>query len=183
MVKCSILLSCPCLHVRSFPFLLSASPASSILRRSTSLRSDTNLTALRPGVATASLPPPDRCRPCASCRSPSWSLRALRRFVAGAATCAPARLAPRSHAHWVYLPSSAASSEFCTPSTLSSASCRPALFRAGTVLGLPHLRRFLPARSLEDLSALDVLHAVSRLRAAAPRILASGGCVVAASRG
>lgn len=182
MVKCSILLSCPCPHVRSLPSCSLPAPLARSCAGAHHCALTPDLTALRPGVATASLPPLDRCRPCASCRSPSWSLRALRRFVAGAATCAPARLAPRSHAHWVYLPSSAASSEFRTPSTLSSASCRPALFRAGTVLGLPHLRRFLPARSPEDLSALDVLLAVSRLRAAAPRILASGRCVAAASR-
>jgi hypothetical protein len=43
-----------------------------------------------------------------------------------------------------YLPSFAAPSGFRTPSTLSSATCLPALFRAGTVLGLPPFGGFSP---------------------------------------
>lgn len=98
-----------------------------------------------------------------SCCSSSWSLRALRRSLAGAATCARARLTLRSHTRWVYLPSSATSSEFRAPSTFHSASCRPAVFHAGTVLGLPHLQRFLPDRSPVNLSVPGVLLAVSPL--------------------
>lgn len=125
------------------------------------------LGSLRCGVATASftsepLPAPT------SCCSPSWSLRALRRLLAGAATNARTRLAPRSCARWIYLSSSAAPSGFRTPSTLLSATCRPALFHAGTVLGLPSLRRFLPDRSPRDLSVLGVLLAVCPL--ARPRL-------------
>lgn len=65
-----------------------------------------------------------------------------------------------SSSHRGYLPDFAASSEFRTPSTLHSATCLPALFRAGAVHGLSYLRRFLPVRSPANLSVPGVLRVV-----------------------
>lgn len=88
-------------------------------------------------------------------------------------------------------------SGFRTPSTPSSEIYLPALFHAGAIHGLPCLRRFLPIRSPDDLSAPGVLHAVTfgtrscshlaaRTFAAsagpASRMSASDGCVAVASR-
>lgn len=155
MVKRCILLSCPCPHVRSLS-------SCDLQPRSRRLPSKLGI----PVRSNTTLPPHRFCQDVAastSCCSPSWSLRALRRFLAVAATCVPAWLSLRSHTRWGYLPSSAASSGFRNPSTLSSASCRPALFRAGTVHGLPYLRSLLPERSPDDLSVLGVLLAVVTL--------------------
>lgn len=95
--------------------------------------------------------------------SPSWSFRALRRSN---------RCSDRSRTLLSFHPLAigatdpdfAASSEFRTPSTLHSATCLPALFRAGAVHGLSFLRRFLPARSPADLSVPGVLRVVIRSR-------------------
>jgi hypothetical protein len=65
-----------------------------------------------------------------------------------------------SSSHRGYLPDFAASSGFRNPSTLHSATCLPALFRAGAVHGLSSLRRFLPARSPANLSVPGLLRAV-----------------------
>lgn len=130
------------------------------------------LDALPRDVTTAGSPSrrprPKPTTPSTSCCSPSWSFRALRRFIAAAATHVPAKLSPHSHAHWVYLPSFAAPLGFRTPSTLLSAICLPALFRAGSVLGLPPFGGLLPNRSPSCLSASGVLLVVSPL--ARPRL-------------
>lgn len=158
MVKRCIILSCPCPHVRSISLMRLTAPLSSSPDKPV-------LDALPYDVAIAGSPPRRHwskpTTPSTSCCSPSWSFRALRRFIAVAATHVPAKLSPHSHAHWVYLPSFAASSGFRTPSTLLSAICLPALFRAGSVLGLPSFGGFsptvAPATSRSPVSSLSFL--------------------------
>lgn len=170
MKRC-ILLSCPCPHVQSLSLMRLTAPLSIPPSESVS----DALPAMSPPQGLRRLAfdrPPRRSKlrhrarsptPSTSCCPPSWSFRALRRFIAAAATHVPAKLSPHSHAHWVYLPSFAASSGFRTPSTLLSATCLPALFHAGTVLGLPSFGGFLPDRSPSDLSASGVPLVVSPL--------------------
>lgn len=99
--------------------------------------------------------------------SPSWSFRALRRSN---------RCSDRSRtllsfhplAIGATYPDFAASSEFCTPSTLHSATCLPALFRAGAVHGLLSFGGFSPSvaprTSRSPVSSLSSSACADRLR-------------------
>lgn len=174
MKRC-ILLSCPCLHVRSLPSCAYAAPPP--VSPSSRPASGT----FRRAVADPS-PPPKRHHfdlmprtfleffgpfdvPCK--RSD------LRSDTARAAPSRPLGLPPQLRC--VLGVSHPLDAFFRT--------CRPALFHAGTVLGLPSLRRFLPACSPVSLLALGVLLVVRPARAGSTsRMSASPGCVDIASR-
>lgn len=174
MKRC-ILLSCPCLHVRSLPSCAYAAPPPDLAE----------LAPCAQYVSTC------RCRPVASVEASPLRphaahlpgvLRALRRSLQAQ------RPALRRGLRRTFTPAGLPPQLRCVleVSHLLDAffrTCRPALFHAGIVLGLPSLRRFLPACSPENLSAPGVLLAVSPARAGpAPRMSASPGCVDIASR-
>jgi hypothetical protein len=92
----------------------------------------------------------------------SWRLRAFLEFPGPPAIVPMQRLCKFhfrvTHYHQAFLPGSATSSGFPSPSTFHSASACPTLFRVGVAPGLPlFLRRFLPVRSPRNLSVRGVL--------------------------